>query len=69
MFMGRGRKKELLRNKNQSLQQRHWNYDHNEVLALIKSKRLHHMTQKELINPKAHMVIVAQKWNKITKEL
>jgi hypothetical protein len=29
MFMGKGRKRELLRNKNQWLQQRHWNYDHN----------------------------------------
>jgi len=36
MFIGRGRKRELLRNKNQLLQQRHWKYDHNEVLALIK---------------------------------
>lgn len=27
------------------------------------------MTKKKLVNPKAHMVIVPQKWNKITKEL
>jgi hypothetical protein len=38
-------------------------------MALIKNKCLWHMIHKELINPKAHMVIIAQKWNKITKEL
>jgi hypothetical protein len=38
-------------------------------MALIKCKHIEHVIQKELINPRAHMVPIVVRWNKLTKEL
>jgi hypothetical protein len=32
-------------------------------------KQFEDVAQKELVNPRMHMVLVLQKWNKITKQL
>jgi hypothetical protein len=49
--------------------QRHGNWEQNKVMALIKYKHIEHVIQKELINPRAHMVPIVVRWNKSTKEL
>ncbi len=45
------------------------NQDQNEVMVFIKCKHAEHMAQKELLDPCAHMVFIAQQWNKIAEEL
>jgi hypothetical protein len=53
----------------QVTRQMHGNLEQNEVSAFIKCKHLKHVAQKQLIDPRAHMVLIAQRWNKIVKDL
>ncbi len=43
--------------------------EHSEVLALIVCKQVGHVIQKGLVDPRAHMVSIAQKRNNILGEL
>ncbi len=45
------------------------NQDQNKVIKPIKCKHAKRMAQKELLDPCAHMVFIAQQWNKIVEEL
>jgi len=54
---------------NQAIRQMDGNLEQNEVFAFIKCKHLKHEAQKQLIDPKAHKVPTAQRWNKIVKDL
>ncbi len=36
---------------------------------LIKCKHLEHATEKDMVDPRTHMVHVIHQWNKIGKEL
>jgi hypothetical protein len=57
MFEGRGegRNGRSSRVGNQTLQQRHENWQQHEVLAFIKCKHCEHVAQKEMVDPRTHM--------------
>lgn len=43
--------------------------EHNEMHATIKCKHVKYVAQKELVDPKSHMVLDAQRWAKIVDDL
>jgi len=55
MFEGKGESGRPSRVGNQTIQQRHENWQQHEVLAFIKCKHCEHATQKEMVDPRMHM--------------
>ncbi len=47
----------------------HDNWEQHEILKFIKYKHDEHATQKALVDPRAHMIPVAQWWTKIAYDL
>jgi hypothetical protein len=61
-FVGRG--KGVLKggpNDNMNAQQCQTNWEYSEVHAFIKCKEVEYIAQKELVNPRTHMVPIAHK--------
>jgi len=55
---GEGRSGRSSRVGNQTPQQRHENWEQHEVLTFIKCKHHEHAAQKEMVDPRAHMVLI-----------
>ncbi len=52
-----------------SAQQCQTNWEYREVLVFIKCKEVEYITQKELVDPRTHMVFYVQRWTKIVDRL